>query len=285
MAEDTEMEMGMGMESERIKGTIMTMFSTASAVGKTLISCNLASALAKNGAKVCLVDLDLQFGDICNYLQIQPNFTIADAQQALNAQGENFNIEEYLTTYSYGGVEFSVLPAPVKLEEAYNMNPAGIITMLTKLQSSYGYVIIDTTSMFSVLNLDVLEISTIVLFMGIVDFIPTIKNMKIGTDTLRGLNYDRNKIRLILNRGGSDTRISMKDVQHLLGSEFDFILPNDFRAASTSIKTGVPVVLEDDTTALGKGIRQLVTRYTSSEDYENNEPMAKSGGWLSRLFG
>lgn len=265
-------------------GTIMTMFSTASAVGKTLVACNLAAALAKNGLDVCLVDLDLQFGDVCNYLHIKPTFTVADTQQALNAQGTNFSIEDYLEKFFHSGVEFNVLAAPLKLEESYNLQVPGIISVLTKLQASYDYVIVDTTSMFSVLNLDVLDISTIVLFMGIVDFIPTIKNMKIGNDTLRGLNYDHNKIRMILNRSDAETRISMSDVQKLLGSEFDFILPNDFRAASTSIKTGVPVILEDDSSKLGKAIRSMVNRYTSTDAYQEEESSSK-GGWLSRFFG
>ena len=51
------------------RGTVITVFSTASAVGKTLIGINMAAELAKQGFRVCLVDLDLQFGDVCNYLQ------------------------------------------------------------------------------------------------------------------------------------------------------------------------------------------------------------------------
>ena len=53
------------------RGIVITVFSTASAVGKTLISINMAAELAKEGYRVCLVDMDLQFGDVCNYLQLQ----------------------------------------------------------------------------------------------------------------------------------------------------------------------------------------------------------------------
>ena len=44
------------------KGTIITVFSTAYAVGKTLIAINMAAELAKSRHTVCLIDLDLQFG-------------------------------------------------------------------------------------------------------------------------------------------------------------------------------------------------------------------------------
>ena len=48
------------------KGTIITVFSTAYAVGKTLIAINMAAELAKSRHTVCLIDLDLQFGDVAS---------------------------------------------------------------------------------------------------------------------------------------------------------------------------------------------------------------------------
>jgi len=274
------------LAEERINGTVLTIFSTASAVGKTLISINMAAELARTEAQVCLVDLDLQFGDVCNYLQLKPEKTIADVQQAINVQGEDCPVEEFIQPYSYEETVFYVLPAPLKLEEAYNMSDKSIKTALRRLRSMFDFVIIDTTSMFSTLNLMLLDISTIVTFLGIVDFIPTIKNMKIGTDTLRSLNYDENKLRIVLNRSDAKTRIGMKDVERLLGTPFDFVLPNDFRAASKSIQTGVPLVLEDDGTELSQSLRELVYSYTNRAAAVDSGAKASQsgGGWFSRLF-
>ncbi len=275
------------MAEDRINGTVLTIFSTASAVGKTLVSINMAAELARTEAQVCLVDLDLQFGDVCNYLQLKPQKTIADVQQAINVQGDQCPVEEFILPYNYEDTVFYVLPAPLKLEEAYNMSDKAIKTALNRLRSMFDFVIIDTTSMFSTLNLMLLDISTIVTFLGIVDFIPTIKNMKIGTDTLRSLNYDENKLRIVLNRSDSKTRIGMKDVERLLGTPFDFVLPNDFRAANKSIQTGVPLVLENDGTALSQELKELVYSYTNrvSQNMGSDRSMSsQSGGWFSKLF-
>ena len=54
-----------------VNGIVITFFSTASAVGKTLVACNMASELAREGYRVCLADFDLQFGDVCNYLHLE----------------------------------------------------------------------------------------------------------------------------------------------------------------------------------------------------------------------
>lgn len=279
------------MEMDKsINGVVMTFFSTASAVGKTLISCNMASELARQGRRVCLIDFDLQFGDVCNYLQLLPENTMADVQKALTVQGNACHVEEFLTPYEYNDTVFYVLAAPKKLEEAYNIKKDYAVQAVKQLQAKFDYVIVDTTSMFSVLNLALLDLSTIVTFWGIVDFIPTIKNMKIGSDTLNDLNYDKNKIRLVLNRSNAKTRISIDDVERLLGEKFYHILPNDFRAASQSIKEGIPLVLKNDTTALNEALCDLVARYTNSGGYNETDKadivddVSDDGSWLHRLF-
>ena len=279
------------MEMDKsINGVVMTFFSTASAVGKTLISCNMASELARQDRRVCLIDFDLQFGDVCNYLQLLPENTMADVQKALTVQGNACHVEEFLTPYEYNDTVFYVLAAPKKLEEAYNIKKDYAVQAVKQLQAKFDYVIVDTTSMFSVLNLALLDLSTIVTFLGIVDFIPTIKNMKIGSDTLNDLNYDKNKIRLVLNRSNAKTRISIDDVERLLGEKFYHILPNDFRAASQSIKEGIPLVLKNDTTALSEALCDLVARYTNSGGYNETDKadivddVSDDGSWLHRLF-
>ena len=275
----------MGEFTQEINGVVITFFSTASAVGKTLISTNMASELARQGKKVCLVDFDLQFGDVSNYLQLMPQRSVYDLQQAMTLQGNTVRAEEYLTPYEYNNVVFYVLPAPQRLEEAYNIDADKAIAMIRKLQKVFDYVLVDTTSMFSQLNLALLDLSTIVSFLGIVDFIPTIKNMKIGAETLKKLNYDKNKIRLILNRSNAKTRISIDDVENLLGEPFYHILPNDFQAASRSIKEGIPLVLRSSGSELGEALRDLVARYTNrvydDEVTEDNVPES----WLARIFG
>lgn len=281
------------MSEENISGVVITFFSTASSVGKTLISVNMASELARQGYRVCLVDYDLQFGDVANYLHLQMEHSIKDVLEAMNNKPD-MPLQDCLTQYRYGMISFDVVPAPEFLDEAYNISADDCRKLIEKLRLLYDYVIIDTTSMFSVLNLAMLDLSTIVTFLGVVDFIPTIKNMKIGNDTLRTLNYDTNKIRLVLNRSDAKTRISMEDVERLLGEGFYHILPNDFKAASESIVTGVPLVLGGSESVLAKEIRKLISRYTnraydeegSLPVFENREENSrhKSKGWFSKIF-
>ncbi|WP_294160618.1 AAA family ATPase [uncultured Selenomonas sp.] len=275
-------------EEHSLTGVVITFFSTASSVGKTLISCNMASELARQGARVVLCDLDLQFGDICNYLHLAPDQTIADAQRCIELQGTGFDVRECLAPYSYEDVSFSVLAAPKELAEAYNMKTETIRSMIESLQRSYDYVILDTTSMFSELNVAMLDLSTIVTFLGVVDFIPTIKNMKIGFDMMNLLKYET-KMRVVLNRSNAKTRIAIQDVEKLMGQQFYHILPNDFRAATQSIQEGVPLVLRQKDIPLTTALRDLVARYTNrafTEDASGDEAPAthRKTSWFEKIF-
>lgn len=266
------------------KGTIFTVFSTAYAVGKSLIAVNIAAELAKQGMRVCLVDLDLQFGDICYYLKLNPKKTIADAQRAMKENPQDTVAVEYLTKYKAGGISFDVLTNPKLMEEAYNMDNGIIRSLVQQLQLEYDYVIVDTTSTFSALNLSIMDLSTLINFVGIVDFIPTIKNMKRGSDTLKELGYDDSKIRYVLNRSNAKTRIDVEDVESILGKHFDYVLPNDFQTAQNSIRTGVPFVLEARHTPLAKELVSIVDGYVRPDTDKKEEKAEDHGGWLSRLF-
>ncbi len=270
------------MEGAR-SGIVITVFSTASAVGKTLISINMAAELAHEGHHVCLADLDLQFGDVSNYLKLSPTRTVADAQKAVQRDADAFDPMPFLTQYSYKGVNFSVLAGPLELAEAYNMSPLTIAHIVKQLQYKFDYLVLDTTSTFSELNLSLLDLGTIITFLGIVDFIPTIKNMKSGCDTIRSMGYDSNKIRLVLNRSNSKTRIDLEDVEQLLGEPFYHVLPNDFVAAQQSIQMGVPLVLSSQSASLAKELRHLVGRYTNQE-VEQTETQHGVSSWFRKIF-
>ncbi len=264
------------------KGTIITVFSTAYAVGKTLIAINMAAELARSGHTVCLVDLDLQFGDVCYYLKLTPQKTIADAEKSMHEHPDDTVAADFLTRYESGRLGFDVMASPKLLEEAYNLDTTMIHDLVQQLQLEYDYLIIDTTSTFSARNLSVMDMATVIDFVGIVDFIPTIKNMKRGSDMLRDLGYDEHKIRYILNRSNAKTRINSRDVEAILGRQFHYVIPNDFGTATKSIKSGVPLVLESKDTPIAKEIARLVDRYETNK--AAGASSGKEGGWLSRLF-
>ena len=194
---------------------IISVFSTTPGIGKTITAINLAAGLAHEGYKVCLADLDLQFGDVLNYLKLSSVNTIAGAQRALLDHPETFHVRDFLIDYSHKDLKFSIMPAPLYIFDAYQIDVELVTTIINQL-NHYDYVILDLNSMFSALNLAMLDISTVINYIGVIDFLPALKNYKVGYDTLIRFEYEESKIRLVENRADSQKLIRGEDVERLL---------------------------------------------------------------------
>ncbi len=258
------------------KHSIITMvFSTLSGVGKTMVAINMAAGFAREGYKTCLIDLDLQFGDVANYLALEPGgMTIADAQEFL-AVGQDEKIPSCLTDFYYQGTRFSVLPIPNKLINTYKIESEEITKIIDALDD-YDYIILDTAANFSQVNLDMLDIATFVVFLGRTDFIPSIKTFKAGYDLLMRFNYAANKVRLLENFAGRNKVVAMRDVEKLLGRSFDMSFPYD-KVAGECLWQGKPLILEPDKSPLGDALWEFVGYYTNRQIRHPREVKEKEG--------
>ena len=272
--------------AEERSSIIISVFSTTPGIGKTVTAINLSAGLAKEGYKVCLVDLDLQFGDVLNYLKLSSDRSIAKAQRAMQTDAASFQVKEHLITYEHRDLTFAVLPPPVYLYDAYQINVA-IIENIIKQLTYFDFVVLDLSSVFSALNLAMLDISTIINYLGVIDFLPALKNFKIGYDTLIRFEYEESKIRLIENRADSQKLIEGKDVERLIGEPFYHRLPNDFPAASRSINEGLPLMFAAPDSKLTKSFWELTGKYTNrnvSTDTQIQGVQTAGIGFFSKIL-
>lgn len=267
---------------------IISVFSTTPGIGKTIIAINLAAGLANQGYKVCLADLDLQFGDVLNYLKLSSVNTVAGAQRALLDHPEKFNVRDFLIDYKNGGVTFSILPAPLYVYDAYQTD-VKLITDIIQDLNFFDYIIIDLNSMFSALNLAMLDISTVINYVGVIDFLPALKNYKVGYDTLIRFDYEESKIRLVENRADSQKLIESHEVERLLGEPFYHKLPNDYPSVNKSINTGQPLMFAAPDSKLTKSFDELVGLYTNRNiETAQVEAETSRGGFfdtIKKFFG
>lgn len=270
----------------RRKNVIISVFSTTPGVGKTLTSINLSAGLAYDGYKVCLLDLDLQFGDVMNYLRLNSDRTIARAQRVFKNFSSTFNIRDFLVRYSYKQLNFYILPAPRLVHDSYQIEVATVMQFVDKYLQDFDFIVLDLNPMFSSLNLAMLDLSTLITYVGTIDFLPALKNFKVGYDALIRFEYEEQKIRLIENRAGSQKVIKSEDVERLLGGTFYHRLPNDFISANKSIEEGVPLMFSSPTSELSKSFLELASRYTNKYTIEPVREIEQqtSKGFFSRTL-
>ena len=267
---------------------IISVFSTTPGIGKTIIAINLAAGLAHEGYKVCLADLDLQFGDVLNYLKLSSVNTVAGAQRAMLDHPDKFRIGDFLMEYNHSGVSFFILPAPLYVYDAYQTDIQIVTDIITHRLNYFDYVVLDLNSMFSALNLAMLDISTVINYVGVIDFLPALKNYKIGYDTLIRFEYEESKIRLVENRADSQKLIEGSDVERLLGEPFYHRLPNDYPSVNKSINTGQPLMFAAPDSKLTKSFDALVGLYTNRQGTGEPAAVTDGGGFfggIKKFFG
>ncbi|MGB6056650.1 MAG: P-loop NTPase [Microthrixaceae bacterium] len=247
---------GLG-SGDSVNGQVLTVFSTKGGAGKSVLSTSLAVALAQRSDKpVCLVDADLQFGDVAVMLKLSPHHTIVDAVSALDRLDPAL-LESLLVTHEPSGLK--VLPAPLEPAFADQVGAAEMIAIVEMLRSFCSYVVVDTPAYFNDVVLGLVEISDKVMLVAGMD-IPNIKNVKIGLQTLRLLNTPMEKLLLVLNRANSKVKLDIGEVERTLQIKADVLIPSDI-VVPQSVNKGEPVVLHSPKSGVSKAIQSLAEMF------------------------
>jgi pilus assembly protein CpaE len=239
---------------------VFTVASSSGGCGKTFYATNLACYLAsQTGQRVCLVDLDLQFGEVSTALHLRPRFTISDllAREPVDEDDLDEHIEEYLLEHDLG---FSVLAAPFSPAEADMIAPKDVYKVMGALRKRFDYVVVDTPAQLSEVVLAAFDHSTKVLCMVTLD-LPSIRNMRVFLSTLEKLRINSDSIGVVLNKVEDDVGIKIQDVQDVLDNKIVSILPYS-REVSRSINKGRPALVSAANSDIGlklsAGMKQLL---------------------------
>ena len=234
-------------------GQVITVFSTKGGAGKSMIATNLGVSLAQRSDKpVCLVDADLQFGDIAVMLKLSPQHTIVDAVSSLDRLDASL-LQNLLVTHESSGL--LILPAPLEPAFADQIGASEMVQIVEVLRRFCSHVIVDTPAYFNDVVLGMIEVSDEVLLIAGMD-IPNIKNVKIGLQTLRLLNTPMEKLRLVLNRANSKVKLDVTEVERTLQVSADILIPSDV-VVPQSVNRGVPVVQSSPRSGVAKSLEEM----------------------------
>jgi pilus assembly protein CpaE len=237
----------------RSRGRVITVFNAKGGCGKTTLATNLAVALADAGRReVCLVDLDLSFGDVAIAMQLFPAHTIVDAVPLAGSLDES-GVRGLLTPHSPG---LSALAAPVAPGTAENVPATLVVELLETLRGIFDYVVIDTPPTFSDHVLSAFDASDMLLLIATLD-IPALKNLKLTLETLDLLNHPRERWRLVLNRADSKVGLDMEEVERTLRVPLSLRIPSS-RDVPESINQGRPLILQAPNHPVSQAIRQFI---------------------------
>ena len=236
-------------------GAMVTVLGPKGGTGKTVTSSNLAVALAQAGTSSVLVDLDLQFGDVGLALGLEPTKTIYDlATSGGTLDGDK--VDGFLARHESGA---RALLAPLRPDQAAAIGTAFLREVFDILRSRYDFVLVDTPPAFSPEVIAAIDSSSHLLMVGMLDAL-SLKDTKIGLETLAEMGYDPRAITLVLNRADSSVGITQDDVERLLGRAPDVLVGSD-RAIPRALTGGQPIVIAEPKSKAARSYAALAERY------------------------
>jgi pilus assembly protein CpaE len=127
---------------------------------------------------------------------------------------------------------------------------------------------VDTPPGFTAEVITSIDSSTEVVMVGMLDSL-SLKNTKLGLETLELMKYPTENIFLLLNRAHSRVGISQSDVEAVLGRTPDVFIPSD-REIPRTVNEGIPIVVarpqSEPAEAYGRLANLLLGETVSAEE-------------------
>ena len=219
--------------------TVFTVASATGGCGKTFYATNLAYFLHQHtGKRTCIIDLDLQFGEVSTALRLRPRFTISDAlAREEDDAGLQDHFEEFVVTHDSG---VQVLAAPKDPSDADRIHPTDVTRVIEAARARYDYVVVDTPAALTEIVLAAFDLSNQLYVMATLD-LPSVRNMGVFLNTLDKLKIPSDNVKLVLNKAERDVGIEVDQIQKLFPQGFTSVLPYA-REVSKSVNVGTPIL-------------------------------------------
>jgi pilus assembly protein CpaE len=236
-------------------GSVICVLGPKGGIGKTLTASNLAVSFADAGDAAVIVDLDLQFGDIGLTLGVSPDKTIYDLARSSGSLDAE-KVEAFMALHVSGA---RALLAPTRPDQSSVVTPEFLTALYAVLRKAYDYVVVDTPPGFTPEVIASIDSSSDVCMVGTLDSL-SLKNTKLGLETLDLMGYPRDRITVVLNRADSRVGIGRDDVAVILGREADVLVPST-REVARSVNESAPIALSQPRSEAGRAFRSLAALY------------------------
>ena len=265
--------------------TVFTIASATGGCGKTFFATNLGYFLQHyTGKKTCIIDLDLQFGEVSTALRLRPRYSIADLLAREEEGGDMAShLEEFMVTHDTG---VAVLPAPKDPTDADRIHPTDVTKVLEAARSRFDFVVVDTPSQLSEVVLAAFDLSNRLYVMATMD-LPSVRNMGVFLNTLDKLKIPSDNVNLVLNKAEKDIGIDVEQITRLFPQGFKAVLPYA-REVSKSVNVGTPILAftpsAEVSRRLSAGLTDLLPPDSRARIPAVEASQQKQAGFFSRMF-
>lgn len=239
------MEPGIGgAPTGGVRGTVVALAGAKGGTGTTLVTVQLAMAAIAAGRTVCLVDLDLQTGDIPSYLDLTHRRSIADLVDV----ADDINgpiLAETLYVHPAGP---HVLLAPADGERGEDVNARVVRQIVSALRNRYDVLLIDCGSHMTDASAMAVEVADTVVLTTTPDLPSLRAGKRLAKMWSRLQICKEEEVKAVLLKHSRRNEIQPDFATKIISIPvLSSTIPANFRAVEQAINTGKPEAIEDDT--------------------------------------
>lgn len=264
-------------KSKGAKGGVTSFISAKGGSGATTIAVNVAEILAHTyEAKVLLIDLDIQFGDVVLLLDLMPTNNVMEALLQPHRVDPVF-IQALMTKHSSG---LDVLASPADLSPIGGITPEGVTHLIDAASENYDFVILDVPRILTSWTMAALRYSDPVMIVG-QNNISTIRDVKLLLEGMSHEGIPSTNIEVINNRAmAKEGSFPIDKVKETLGIKRMHRLNNDYKTSVHSQNQGQPAEEVSKGSNFTKDLKSLADYIYKLQKGEEK----KKGGLFSGLF-
>lgn len=242
------------------RGKVLTFAHSCGGVGATTLAIQTAAEIRcrekRQPASVCIIDLDLQFGNVASALDLKPSvglLQVLEAPSRLDRQ-----LLTSITTRHTSGLHIVASPGKVVPTDAISVETAADI--VTYACSAFDYVIVDLPHAWTNWTLGVVKVSDVLLLVTEITVAGLQRSLQVR-ELLASQELQGVPLHLVVNRffggwGGGTRRV--RQAERVWGRKIDCVIRADAKIANEARERGVLVQDVSRRSRIERDVRHLV---------------------------
>lgn len=260
------------------QGSLIAVVSAKGGSGASFIAVNLAHIMtAHSQARVALIDMDLQFSSLSQYLDIEPEHGLLQALD-MAEQLDSVALDAYMAKHKSGLSMIGVLQDEMVLTRDIPMERFAHLLDIVRL--NYDRVVVDLPRQIDDVSAAVYDRADRILVVVQQEVANVRDAVRLRNILVRQLGIAQDKIEIVVNRYDKNFQVELADIRRALNCETrdPMLVPNQYRDVSESINVGVPMMEQHRSSAVTKALMQIEARLGG------NTARAAPRGAISRAF-
>jgi pilus assembly protein CpaE len=254
-------------------GHVTAIFPAKGGMGATTVATHLAGALARLERRACLVDVDLELGDVLSFLDMRDTYSLADV--VANVQRLDRELLDASVPRHPSGVW--VVSQTERPGGADAIDPGGVTRVIRFLRQHYDDLVLDGIRDFGDTSLAALDLADRIVLL-VTQEVPAVRDARRCVDIFRQLDYDLSRVLVVVNRHHRNSPITAQVIEETVGLPVVAVVGNDFQALSRAVNRGVLLWDEAPRSPVVRDVERLAELLAPTR-----APQAKAS-FLGRLF-